>query len=172
MNPSVLQNIQPTGVASIDEQHRTLFELAHRATDDQAEQLGADWFRRALDAFADYVQYHFTAEEHFMLRIGFSEFETHRTWHDQFRLEICDLVDAARFATVTRGIRLQLAHTVETGFVEHILTADRRLAEHASLSLPPDRLHLADSITLRKAGFLVAEVEEELAPTGSFPSGT
>jgi hemerythrin len=160
MSPSVFENIQPTGVAGIDEQHRMLFELANRATDAQFERLGADWFRGALDAVADYTQYHFAAEEHFMQCIGYSEFESHRAWHDQFRLEICDLVDAARFATVIRGIRLQLAHTIETGFVEHILTADRRLAEHATLSLPPERLRLADSGTLQKAGFLVAEIED------------
>jgi hemerythrin len=169
MNPMLFQNIPPTGVASIDDQLRTLFELAGRVTDAQFEPLGTDWFRRALDAFADYTQYHFTAEEHFMSRIGFCDFETHRGWHDQFRLEICDLVDAARYAPVTRGIRLQLAYTIETNLVDHILTSDRRLAEHASQSLPPERLRLADSVTLRKAGFLVAEIDEGLRATGSDP---
>lgn len=159
-----------TGVDSLDDQHRHLFELANRVVCDHFDHFGQEWFRSALEALVDYIQYHFAAEEHLLSTIVAPDAESHRTWHDQFRLEMSELLDLTRPTINKQEIRLRLVQSIETGLVGHIRNADSELANCARRCVPLAELQLADSGTLRHAGALVAEVEEDYAATASILS--
>ncbi|MGC4068757.1 MAG: hemerythrin family protein [Polyangiaceae bacterium] len=163
MNRFVLEGELLTGVSSIDDQHRHLFELAGLATSSRFEHFGHDWFRETVNTLVDYTHYHFSAEEHLMRRIQYPGFEAHRTWHDQFRLELSEFVDLARRKQETGDLRAVLSEKVDAWLLEHIRTMDCEFAAFALGQAPVDELDLVDSCTLRRAGVLVAEIEGEMA---------
>jgi hemerythrin len=162
MNRFVLEEELFTGVSSIDDQHRHLFELAGLATSPRFEHFGHEWFRDTLNTLIDYTHYHFSAEEHLMRRLNYPEFEAHRSWHDQFRLELGEFMDIARRAQETGELRAVLSEKVEVWLFDHIRTMDRQLATYALSHSSADALGLVDSCTLRRAGVLVAEIDGEM----------
>jgi hemerythrin len=162
MNRFVLEGNLLTGVSSIDDQHRHVIELAGLATSPKFEHFGHDWFRETVNTLVDYTYYHFSAEEHLMRRIRYPDFEAHRSWHDQFRLELGEFVDLARRAPQTGELRAVLGEKIDAWLLDHIRTMDSALSTFALAHAPVDELGLVDSCTLRRAGVLVADIEGEM----------
>lgn len=161
MNPIVLEGELLTGHHGIDQQHQTVIELGNVVLNDKFAHYGHAWFSDALAAYVDYMNYHFAAEEYLMRQLGFPDFEAHRIWHDEFRLDLSEIMDSARRMTVSDELRPRLARMVETWLSEHLQVADKQLARFAKESNSRENLRLADSGTLRRAGVLVPDIEQE-----------
>jgi len=89
-----------TGVEDIDEHHRTLLELGNKVINPSAYKKDGTIFEDALKFLADYVIYHFAAEEYVMIESNFPNYEHHRQWHERFKQEVSDCVNRAQ----TEGI--------------------------------------------------------------------
>lgn len=164
MNPFEFESDLETGVDSIDECHRRLIAVVNRVVSDDFEHFGLAWFGEALAGLVDFTNYAFAAEEDLMRRFKDPAFKSHRAWHDQFRLEISELADAARQVTTTKGLRLELAHRIESWLLPHFRVEDKQLANHTLKFEPKGTLRLADSETLRRSGILVAEIDVSAVP--------
>ena len=80
-----------TGIPDIDAHHRTLLELGNRVMDTSIVKTGdKKVFDEALQFLADYVIYHFAAEEYVMSEYGYPHDGNHRQWHERFKGEVLD----------------------------------------------------------------------------------
>lgn len=163
MNQFELTPDLQTEVESLDELHRNLLRFANRAVEllehARPEAIGA-----ALQELAEYAQYVFAAEEQWMQSIAFGDLSAHRISHNEVRLEICELVDAARKPDAETRVPIQLSSVVGGLLLAHFRTYDQKLASHARQHLKPHQIRLCDSATLRRAGVLVSEGIDEAAP--------
>lgn len=74
-----------TGVATIDEQHRRLFELTDSAYELLKNDFYTDKYDRIveiLEELKNYTIFHFKSEEEYMLSIGYKKFLSHKIEHD------------------------------------------------------------------------------------------
>ncbi|MBV7274601.1 bacteriohemerythrin [Clostridium thailandense] len=76
-----------TGIAIIDEQHQELFKIANEAYNLLKNNLIIDKYDKVLiifDKLLDYCKYHFSAEEKYLLDIGYKKFLSHKVQHEEF----------------------------------------------------------------------------------------
>ena len=76
------------GIATIDEQHRNLFNLIHRL--EGVEKLSSAEAEATIDALLDYAQIHFQTEEEFFYRYDYAEKEAHEREHAAFINRVID----------------------------------------------------------------------------------
>ena len=74
------------GVAALDAQHKTLIGMINRLADcHAASSCGSSGaFHEVLSRMFDYTQVHLKAEEDYLQRIGYPQFEAHRSEHTAF----------------------------------------------------------------------------------------
>lgn len=161
MNQFELTPDLQTEVDSVDELHRDLLRLVNRAAAANAGHSGPEGLRAALQEMVDFVQYVFSAEEHWMQSIAYADLSEHRLSHNEVRLEICELVDAARKPDAQMRIEGQLSSAIGGLLLDHFRTHDQKLANHARRHLKPHQMRLSDSATLRRAGVIVPDSIEE-----------
>lgn len=127
-----------TGHATIDEQHRELFDRVdalHRAM------LAGDRNETArLVAFlGKYVTQHFAAEEAEMRRTGFRFYETHRIQHVSFVRAFVDMEKELRQRGPTAAVTIQTKQWLVGWLQTHILGTDVVLAAFLRESSEADR---------------------------------
>jgi hemerythrin len=74
------------GVAALDAQHMTLIGMINRLADCHAARSSGSSgaFHEVLSRMFDYTQVHLKAEEDYLQRIGYPQFEAHRSEHTAF----------------------------------------------------------------------------------------
>jgi len=87
-----LTNEMLTGVESIDEQHRMIFDLGNNFIDPYTMKAGVTLFQDALVFLADYIAYHLASEEFSMKEANYPDYEIHRRWHGLFSQQMADYV--------------------------------------------------------------------------------
>jgi hemerythrin len=143
-----------TGIADIDDHHRTLLELANRVVNPSAIKADGPIFGEALNFLAEYVVYHFAAEEYVMTELGYPNEIHHRQWHDRFRDDVAAYVVQAKREGVSKDLRLKISFAVETWLLEHIRITDQGLARFLKKQGGSASVRLPDTRTLKAAGKL------------------
>ena len=150
-----------TGVEEIDAHHRTLLELGNRAIDPSAyKTAGTVMMEDALTFLADYVTYHFAAEEFVMLQSKFPKYEAHRQWHERFKQEILDFVNRAQTEGMSKDLKMKISFAIENWLLEHIRITDGSLAKFLQRHKGDPSLHLPSIRALKELGKLPAEFPE------------
>lgn len=120
-----------TGIESIDNEHRVLFEIA-----DEIYQLCINEFVpdkydhivNLIDKLKNYTIVHFQHEEEYMQSINYKRMFTQKIQHDNFKrkLETMDLeiIDDNQEKTIEELLRF-----VTDWLVEHIMETDKRITE-------------------------------------------
>jgi hemerythrin len=114
-----------TGIADIDDHHRTLIELANRVVNPSAIKSDGPMVEGALNFLAEYVVYHFAAEEYIMTELGYPNEIHHRQWHERFRDDVTAYVAQASREGISKDLRLKVSFAVENWFLEHIRITDQ-----------------------------------------------
>src|SRR5690349_3131524 len=70
------------GIKEIDQHHRHLVDLLNTAYDDFKN--GASVGQSVISELADYVSYHFSCEERWMMETQYPNFAAHKEEHDSF----------------------------------------------------------------------------------------
>lgn len=129
MNRNELAQAMMTGVDSIDEEHRTIFELWDDFIDPYTIKAGGTIFQDALVCLADYIAYHFASEEFTMREVDYPNYESHRLRHDFFTEQMSDYVKGMQrrenSTVLTWGVSFILTRWIR----EHVSTADQELAK-------------------------------------------
>lgn len=89
------------GIDEIDAQHRRLVRLVNEYHQAVEQGQGAEAATETLNQLIEYVRYHFTSEEHFMLEHDYPDIEAHRRQH----IELTESV-------IERKLRLDLGRAV------------------------------------------------------------
>jgi hemerythrin len=116
-----------TGVADIDSQHKSLFELANhlQAAIDRHEE-DPDAVADAVYGLVDYVVEHFKDEEALMAQVHYPGAGPHRSLHEQLSADTIGIT--ARYFSGEDITPDALAPLVTKWLTEHIPTHDARLA--------------------------------------------
>jgi hemerythrin len=111
------------GVAELDAQHQTLFELANRLirlhdagpTDKQ--------FFIILNELVRYAETHFATEEELMRRHGYPDLAAHEEEHRKFVERVFALNQ--RLGSADRTLSFELLDFLKTWYIDHVLGDDR-----------------------------------------------
>lgn len=119
------QDSYSVGVPEFDEHHRHIFDLLNVAYTACMENRQKDVLSGVIAEMAEYVCYHFTAEERKMEEHGFDGLASHRAEHMMFTRKVAEL--RKRLATESDEFTidlLDLAQFLMTWLGHHILEVD------------------------------------------------
>lgn len=123
-----------TGIASIDAQHKTLFDMLNKLADSFRVGTSKEQTRESLDFLLKYIVEHFETEEAFMRDMGYPALTSHMTAHAQLRSKVQNLRDKqAEGEPVVVDVTVFLAdwlkhhiHEVDMGYVEFVKAKNRK----------------------------------------------
>ncbi len=126
------------GNAEIDDQHRTLMQLAEQFnTAIKAHRPGPEIARR-FDELVEYTRFHFATEEGWMERHGYPGLSDHRRQHAGLIEEVGHIRER-----LAQGGELVVLQTIKDWLVGHIASSDRAmgrfLAQHPGRVVAVDR---------------------------------
>ena len=151
-----------TGIQDIDEHHRTILELGNRVIDLPAIKTNRTLFEDALRFLADYVIYHFAAEECVMLATSYPNYDHHLRWHERFKCDISDYCGHAAAEDMSQDLRLKISFAIENWLLEHIRITDREFAKFLQQKGGSVPIRLPNARDLKDAGKLPEDVNERL----------
>lgn len=126
-----MKNEYLTGIASIDEEHTKLFEIAEEVYQLQKNEFMVDKYdqvKRVLLDLKEYALVHFEHEEEYMKSINYKHMFMQKVQHDIFRQKMenlnLDLIDETADEMVT-----EILGVLTDWLVNHILENDKLIAE-------------------------------------------
>ncbi|ABW17968.1 bacteriohemerythrin [Alkaliphilus oremlandii] len=117
-----------TGITSIDEQHRTIF---NRAGDFLSLDSSTDLqeIHRAFVFLMDYCINHFTEEEQIMMDADYESLEGHRAQHNHLVDRLYELGNEIKDTGINEELIDQFKFLVIEWLVNHINESDKHLAK-------------------------------------------
>ena len=117
------------GIASIDQQHRRLFEIINQLDDTLAIDSEQRAVLELVDELIDYTHYHFEHEENLMREAGYSaaNFAEHETQHRDFVAKMFEERQKAIIDPDT--VSKELLEYLVNWLSEHILFSDQKMAQ-------------------------------------------
>ncbi len=149
-----------TGDRDIDDQHRTLINLANRVVAPAAVNEAPALFQEAVGFLASYVDYHFASEEHVMRAVKYPDFPQHEAWHSRFRNEVAELLRQNHAQGDSKALRLRVSFAIEDWLLAHIQIMDAALARFLRQQRGNPVIQFPDVQTLRKTGAITANFDE------------
>ncbi|WP_455716154.1 bacteriohemerythrin [Anaerosporobacter sp.] len=120
-----------TGIESIDNEHRVLFEIAEETYQLRNNQFIPDKYdnlRVLLHKLKDYTIMHFDNEEKYMESINYKKMFTQKIEHQEFR-EKLESYDIDGIDEDTNYVIDDILDYLTKWLVEHIVENDKRIAE-------------------------------------------
>jgi hemerythrin len=161
MNRIQFTNDLLTGVEDVDMQHRQLFELANQAVDPTNPRGTDSTFLASLAFLAEYVHYHFSAEELAMAGVSYPQLDSHRRAHAHFRGLIADLLEASLEVPRVSELRPRLQNAMMVWLTEHIRRVDKEFADFLRQHSADGEANLPGNDALIAAGLI--EVAPDVA---------
>lgn len=120
--------IYRTGIASIDEQHQRLFEIANRLHEAWQERHDHAALCAIFTELLDYTVYHFADEERHMAALGYPGLARHRGYHEK----LTGLVRGyhERLAAREPGIESRILEFIRLWLNAHVLGTDKEIAAY------------------------------------------
>lgn len=118
-----------TGIASVDEEHKRLFEIADEAYQLTKEDLLVDKYdqvRHILGELKDYALMHFEHEEAYMESINYKHMFIQKVQHDQFRQKINDM-NLEHLDENTEEMLEEILTYLTNWLINHILEHDKQI---------------------------------------------
>ncbi|MFT4171941.1 MAG: bacteriohemerythrin [Rhodocyclaceae bacterium] len=114
------------GNRTIDEDHRTLFEMMDRLHDAMRLGKGTEAVGPLLAELVRYTETHFRREEHLMRQMGYANYAIHKAEHDRLMREVRELQARCASGAVTLSLKV---HTFLTDWLRnHIMSMDKQMA--------------------------------------------
>jgi hemerythrin len=76
------------GIKKLDDQHKRLFEIINEMNNLTLKKTSSVIFRDVLEKLMEYIIYHFYAEEEFLKKHGYPQFDAHRREHEVMRNQV------------------------------------------------------------------------------------
>lgn len=113
------------GIQEIDLQHKKLLSVANELYDTASgtEESYKLTMAKVLKSLTDYTVYHFSAEEAFMARYGYTGVSAHKVAHDGFIGEVENQIRKLPNGTKEDGLRFY--SYIANWVLNHIAKADR-----------------------------------------------
>lgn len=119
-----------TGVASIDNQHREIFDRIEKTLAAGMRGQGKNEIEETLNFLGDYVMTHFGDEERLQRESGYTDAAKHKFQHDVFISNFKKLYKDYDEHGATLNITLQVNKVIVDWLVQHINTHDLAFAKY------------------------------------------
>ena len=119
-----------TGNEEIDSQHKQWMVALNNIIEAYRQGKGQDEIGKTLDFICDYTVIHFSAEEKLMRDCKYSEFSTHKRYHDEFRIMIKNLTRRLANEVSTDDLVGFVISTLGDWLFNHIKGDDIRMAAY------------------------------------------
>ena len=125
MSKIVWNDVLSVHIPEIDEQHKTLIEMINRLEDAVTD---GGWSRRnvvmsdVLIEMINYLDYHFTTEENYMIDHHYPHFDTHRNQHKDFVNKVNAFAD--EYNNGTESLPENILTFLKEWLVDHVMGAD------------------------------------------------
>lgn len=123
------KNEYVTGIASVDEEHKHLFEIADEAYQLTKEEFLVDKYdqvRHILSELKDYALQHFEHEEAYMESIHYNKMFIQKVQHDQFREKINDM-NLEHLDENSDAMLEEILEYLTNWLIHHILEHDKQI---------------------------------------------
>lgn len=123
------KNEYVTGIASVDEEHKRLFEIADEAYQLTKEEFLVDKYdqvRHILGELKDYALQHFEHEEAYMESIHYNKMFIQKVQHDQFREKINDM-NLEHLDENSDAMLEEILEYLTNWLIHHILEHDKQI---------------------------------------------
>lgn len=120
-----------TGIESIDEEHKKLFEIADRAYETLMDEFipdKYDYIVEILGELKDYAEFHFKNEEEYMMSIRYKKFISHKAEHVEFMDKIAGY-DLSEVDENQKQVILELLDFLNDWLVHHIMENDKLIGQ-------------------------------------------
>jgi hemerythrin len=120
-----------TGIASIDEEHEKLFEIADRAYETLVDEFIPDKYDYIVDILKEltaYAAFHFEHEEEYMASIRYKKLMSHKVEHQDFVEKIASY-DLSEVDENQKGVILELLDFLNDWLIHHILENDKLIGQ-------------------------------------------
>lgn len=128
------EDIYSVGVASIDEQHKKLFDIANRFHEAYDKGHGRKILGLIFKELITYTQVHFAEEERLMREQNYPDYHRHKVNHEKLLGLV--LAYKERFERDEQGIERQVMNFIKTWLNGHILGMDRNYRSHVQPGEP------------------------------------
>jgi hemerythrin len=120
-----------TGIDSIDNEHRKLFEIADRAYTTLMDDFipdKYDYIMEILKELSDYAVFHFHNEEEYMIKIQYKKLISHKAEH----LEFIEKISGYNLTDIDqnqKNVILELLDFLNDWLIHHIIECDKLIAQ-------------------------------------------
>ncbi len=116
-----------TGIAEVDDQHKTLFNAVNDLHDGLMGGKGKEAIQKTLDFLVDYTVKHFSDEEKFMKQQGFPGLSAHHTEHTMLLDEVASFRE--QYTKNAAAVRpMEVARFLGDWLTHHIHQMDMQYA--------------------------------------------
>lgn len=118
-----------TGIESIDNEHKKLFEIANKAYETMTNEFIPDKYDYIIDILNELKEYaatHFKNEEEYMVSVGYKKLFTHRVLHNDF-IEKLEEYDLGSIDENQKEVIFGLLEFLNDWLVDHILDSDKQI---------------------------------------------
>lgn len=119
------------GIEVIDEQHKTLFNIAENLHELLMLPHHTDRYDEIItlvNELKEYTKFHFNEEEKIMLTVSYNKLFSHKVMHNDF-IEKMDSIDIYKVEENQTKYLLELVDYITTWITEHIMKTDKYLGE-------------------------------------------
>lgn len=119
------------GIEVIDEQHKTLFNIAEKLHELLMLPHHTDRYDEIItlvNELKEYTKFHFNEEEKIMLTVSYNKLFSHKVMHNDF-IEKMDSIDIYTVEENQTKYLLELVDYITTWITEHIMKTDKYLGE-------------------------------------------
>ncbi|MCX7759183.1 MAG: bacteriohemerythrin [bacterium] len=81
-----------TGIDTIDNQHKGLFDLINQLSKELDENLEKKLLEKTIEKLFDYTKYHFSTEEYLMRKVNYERYEEHKEAHERFASKVKEFI--------------------------------------------------------------------------------
>jgi hemerythrin-like metal-binding protein len=117
-----------TGIDTMDNQHRRLFDLINELSEAVTEGKGRDVMASVFDALIDYTSKHFAEEERMLEETRYPELEAQRKSHIAFVNKVMEA--RAGFESGTGMVASEIINFLNDWLVKHIGVMDKKYSSH------------------------------------------
>lgn len=118
------------GNASVDAQHKKLFEIVDQLTDACNQKKGKDEVGKTLNFLLDYTKTHFRDEEKLMMQYNYPNLMAHKKIHDEFTKEVAGIVSDYQKNGASIPVVLNILSKTNNWLINHILKMDKEVGKY------------------------------------------
>lgn len=115
------------GVLSIDNQHKKIADIINRLDDAMKSGRGREILEQILFELVDFIDTHFKAEEEYMVRFGYNDYEDHRYEHESLTDEVKRFYDDFKIGMIS--LNTEIMNFLRNWLMDHIFVKDKKFAK-------------------------------------------